>query len=29
MKVTQCAVLVLQVLHEGDSVCCPCFTRVR
>ena len=28
MKVTQCAVFVLQVLHEGDTVCCVCFTGI-
>ena len=27
-RVTHCAV-VLQVLGEGDSLCCSCFTGVR
>ena len=28
MKVTQCVVLVLHVLGEGDTVCCACFTGI-
>ena len=28
MKVTQCTVFVLQILHEGNSLYCVCFTGI-